>query len=441
MKNRTKAAICSTVSVLTLSVMSSSTVMAAESSRCGGKNVAVANVSSELLIRASADDSSAVIGYVPSAGGVMVKSMDADWTKVEVGDKTGYVRTEYLAFDDRADELKSVYGVQGAVASWDDVKIFSDHEDTSSIIGTMNEGEGYEVLGSTNDWVEIQLDNGETAYVAAEDVETTMVVDGAVSVDDSTAQPATTTYTVAPQNDTYIEQAEDTYVAETEYVPVTDYVAETEYAPETDYVAETEYVPETDYVAETEYVPETDYVAETEYVPETDYVAETEYVPETDYVAETEYVPETDYVAETEYVPETDYVAETEYVPETDYVEETESTESTVSASSSDLDLLAALIYCEAGNQSMEGKIAVGQVVMNRVASSSFANSIHDVIYESGQFTPASSGWLDSVIGSAPSDCYEAAQAAMNGQGTVGGALYFNTGSGKGIQIGAHQFY
>ena len=432
MKNRTKAAICSTVSVLTLSVLSSSTVMAAESSRCGGKNVAVANVSSELLIRASADDSSAVIGYVPSAGGVMVKSMDADWTKVEVGDKTGYVRTEYLAFDDRADELKSVYGVQGAVASWDDVKIFSDHEDTSSIIGTMNEGEGYEVLGSTNDWVEIQLDNGETAYVAAEDVETTMVVDGAVSVDDSTAQPATTTYTVAPQNDTYIEQAEDTYVAETEYVPETDYVAETEYAPETDYVAETEYIPETDYVAETEYVPETDYVAETEYVPETDYVAETEYVPETDYVAETEYVPETDYVAETEYVPETEYVEETE---------STESTESTVSASSSDLDLLAALIYCEAGNQSMEGKIAVGQVVMNRVASSSFANSIHDVIYESGQFTPASSGWLDSVIGSAPSDCYEAAQAAMNGQGTVGGALYFNTGSGKGTQIGAHQFY
>ena len=408
MKNRTKAAICSTVSVLTLSVLSSSTVMAAESSRCGGKNVAVANVSSELLIRASADDSSAVIGYVPSAGGVMVKSMDADWTKVEVGDKTGYVRTEYLAFDDRADELKSVYGVQGAVASWDDVKIFSDHEDTSSIIGTMNEGEGYEVLGSTNDWVEIQLDNGETAYVAAEDVETTMVVDGAVSVDDSTAQPATTTYTVAPQNDTYIEQAEDTYVAETEYVPETDYVAETEYAPETDYVAETEYIPETDYVAETEYVPETDYVAETEYVPETDYVAETEYVPETEYVEETE---------------------------------STESTESTVSASSSDLDLLAALIYCEADNQSMEGKIAVGQVVMNRVASSSFANSIHDVIYESGQFTPASSGWLDSVIGSAPSDCYEAAQAAMNGQGTVGGALYFNTGSGKGTQIGAHQFY
>ena len=412
MKNRTKAAICSTVSVLTLSVMSSSTVMAAESSRCGGKNVAVANVSSELLIRASADDSSAVIGYVPSAGGVMVKSMDADWTKVEVGNKTGYVRTEYLAFDDKADELKSVYGVHGAVASWDDVKIFSDHEDTSSIIGTMNEGEGYEVLGSTNDWVEIQLDNGETAYVAAEDVETTMVVDGAVSVDDGTAQTTTTTYTESVQNNTYTEQTADATVPDT-------YTADTEY-----------YAPETEYVADTEY-----------YAPDTEYVPETEYTPETEYVAETEYIPDTGYIPETEYTPDTEYVAETEYIPETEYVEETESTESAVSASSSDLDLLAALIYCEAGNQSMEGKIAVGQVVMNRVASSSFANTIHDVIYEGGQFTPASSGWLDSVIGSAPSDCYEAAQAALNGQGTVGGALYFNTGSGKGTQIGAHQFY
>ena len=109
--------------------------------------------------------------------------------------------------------------------------------------------------------------------------------------------------------------------------------------------------------------------------------------------------------------------------------------------SSSDLDLLAAIIYCEAGNQSREGMVAVGAVVMNRVNSSSFPGTIHDVIYQSGQFTPASSGWLDSVIGSAPSACYEAAQAALNGENPVGSALYFNTGSGKGIQIGAHQFY
>ena len=367
MKNRTKAAICSTATVLTLSMMSSSAVMAVDSNRCGGKNVAVANVSSELLIRESADDNSAVIGYVPSAGGVIVERMNSDWTKVEVGNKTGYVKTEYLAFDEKADELKNVYGVQGAVAAWDDVKIFADHEDTSSIIGDMDEGEGYEILGSTDNWVEIQLDNGEKAYVAAEDVETTMVVDGAVSVDDSSAQ--NTYYASAEESSSAADAGYDSSASDVEYT-----------------------------------------VPETEYYPE-----ETEY-----------YAPETEYTE-----PETEYTAP-----------ETESTESSSSdISSSDLDLLAALIYCEAGNQPMEGKIAVGQVVMNRVASGSFANTIHDVIYESGQFTPAYSGQLAGVIGSAPSDCYDAALAAMNGEGTVGGALYFNTGSGKGTQIGDHQFY
>ncbi|MEI3194538.1 MAG: cell wall hydrolase [Lachnospiraceae bacterium] len=106
------------------------------------------------------------------------------------------------------------------------------------------------------------------------------------------------------------------------------------------------------------------------------------------------------------------------------------------------MSLLAAIIYCEAGNQSYEGMVAVGAVVMNRVYSSSFPNSISEVIYQSGQFTPASSGVLASALANGvPSTCYDAAVAAMNGENPVGSALYFNTGSGKGIKIGAHQFY
>ena len=112
------------------------------------------------------------------------------------------------------------------------------------------------------------------------------------------------------------------------------------------------------------------------------------------------------------------------------------------STSSDDVSLLAAIIYCEAGNQSYEGMVSVGAVVMNRVYSSSFPNSISEVIYQSGQFTPASSGVLASALANGvPSTCYDAAVAAMNGENPVGSALYFNTGSGKGIKIGAHQFY
>ena len=79
---------------------------------------------------------------------------------------------------------------------------------------------------------------------------------------------------------------------------------------------------------------------------------------------------------------------------------------------------------------------------MNRIASGSYPGSIREVIYQSGQFSPAGSGWLDQVLaGGAPSDCYEAAQAALNGENPVPGALYFNTSAGKGTKIGAHWFY
>ena len=59
------------------------------------------------------------------------------------------------------------------------------------------------------------------------------------------------------------------------------------------------------------------------------------------------------------------------------------------SVAASEQELLAALIYCEAGNQPYEGQVAVGAVVMNRVKSGVYPNTITDVIYQSGQFGPA----------------------------------------------------
>lgn len=122
--------------------------------------------------------------------------------------------------------------------------------------------------------------------------------------------------------------------------------------------------------------------------------------------------------------------------------QESASSGNTASVSSSELDLLAALIQCEAGGESRTGKVAVGAVVLNRVNSGSFANSISDVIYEGGQFSPVTNGSLSRTLANgARSDCYEAAQAALNGENPIGSSLYFNSGSGKGIQIGNQHFY
>ena len=114
------------------------------------------------------------------------------------------------------------------------------------------------------------------------------------------------------------------------------------------------------------------------------------------------------------------------------------------SASSSDVTLLAAIIYCEAGSECYEGKVAVGAVVLNRVHSSSFANSISGVIYQRGQFGPASNGTLARVLasGSISSSCRQAAADALAGSDPTGGKLFFHRANGRaGVVIGNHVFY
>jgi len=107
--------------------------------------------------------------------------------------------------------------------------------------------------------------------------------------------------------------------------------------------------------------------------------------------------------------------------------------------------LLAALIHCEAGGESYEGQLAVGAVVMNRVRSSAYPDTVHGVIYASGQFTPAMTGKLDRVLerGNIPQSCYDAAKDALSGYTNVGGCLYFrrNNGTRQGTVIGNHVFY
>ena len=114
-----------------------------------------------------------------------------------------------------------------------------------------------------------------------------------------------------------------------------------------------------------------------------------------------------------------------------------------VAASYDDVTLLGALIQCEAGGESYEGKVAVGAVVMNRLRRG-YAGSISGVIYQSGQFTPASSGALASRLNKGvSSSCMQAAQEAINGVDNVNGALHFHrVGRGQdGIIIGNHVFF
>lgn len=90
----------------------------------------------------------------------------------------------------------------------------------------------------------------------------------------------------------------------------------------------------------------------------------------------------------------------------------------------SDLRYLASIIYAEAGNQCEAGQQAVGIVVMNRVKSSKFENSIYNVIYQEGQFQPTRNGSFNVALikydnGEIPESCIKAAEYALQGNTSI----------------------
>lgn len=119
------------------------------------------------------------------------------------------------------------------------------------------------------------------------------------------------------------------------------------------------------------------------------------------------------------------------------------------SSSASDLQLMARAINGEARGEPYEGQVAVGAVILNRVKSSSFPNTIAGVIYEPGAFTAVADGQINVPIAQ-DSTVYKAANDAMNGWDPTGGAIYYfnpDTATNKWIwsrplikQIGKHRF-
>ena len=119
------------------------------------------------------------------------------------------------------------------------------------------------------------------------------------------------------------------------------------------------------------------------------------------------------------------------------------------SSQSSNLQLIARAINGEARGEPYEGQVAVGAVIMNRVKSSKFPNTIAGVIYQSGAFTAVSDGQINVPIKEG-STVLKAAQDALNGWDPTGGAIYYfnpNTATSKWIwsrqiikTIGKHHF-
>ena len=118
---------------------------------------------------------------------------------------------------------------------------------------------------------------------------------------------------------------------------------------------------------------------------------------------------------------------------------------STIRFAEGDRYLLANIIFCEAGGEPYEGQVAVGAVVINRVRSAVYPDTVVGVIYQSHQFEPVATGRLALALAEnrATDSCYRAADQAMDGYTNVGNCVYFRTPIPglTGTRIGGHIFY
>ena len=100
--------------------------------------------------------------------------------------------------------------------------------------------------------------------------------------------------------------------------------------------------------------------------------------------------------------------------------------------------LLAAIIYCEAGGNSYKCQLAVGSVIMNRLKSSKYPDTLAGVLAQKGQFPPATNGKLMNRLnnGKVTASCYKAARAVLAGENNAKGLYFFNDYKGqKGMRI------
>lgn len=277
----------------------------------------MAKVNEYVNIREEADQDSKKLGVLyKDCGGHIVES-EGDWTKIQSGDVTGWVKNEYLYFGEEAQELAKEVGILTAYSQTETLRVRKEPGLDAGVLGLLSEGEAVEAIAEQDEWVEVSYE-GTTGYVSAEYVKVEFDLDVAESMEEILAREAA--------------EKEAKRNAQKE----------------------------------------------------------------------------------------------------------------AVLATASELDILAALIQCEAGTEPYEGQIAVGSVVMNRIRSGGYPNTITDVIYASGQFTPASTGRLNSLIlsGNIKESCRQAAQAVVSGTCNVGDALHFRrVGTKEGIIIGNHVFW
>ena len=425
-------------------------------------------------IRATADKDGEVVGYLYYGMAAWVIDKGDEWTEISSGDITGFVKNDYLLYGRDVIGLADHYGYEGVATTWDDVKLFSAEDADSDVMDVLETGAYFILLQDEGHWLTVQVGTDGLGYVSSEDVSKVLILDTAVDKNELyegndliPMNRETEADTDTEETDTDETEAPETTAPETS-APETEWQQPETSAPETNppqtetRAAETN-PPQTETSAPETNPRQTETSAPETNPPQTETSAPETNPPQTEtsdpgsgdnggwYDADTDTyydangnvigkknnspAPET---PETngETTPETSapddgtgesgedgwYDADSDTYYDADgnvidndyeaasYAEDSEAGEAT----SDDIGLLAALIYCEAGSDDYDSMLAMGRMVMDCVYSTEYPDTVSEVIYQSGLFASASNGALsDALAGGVPSACYEAAAAVM----------------------------
>ena len=452
-----------------------------------------------LNVRNGASTEDDVIGRMYNYSIARIEDADEyGWYKIKSGNIEGYVAAQYIATGKDAEKIAEKTGYTTVKVAVDVLNVRYYMDEAAKVETTVKKEDTLEVLKNYGNWLKIVTEDGIYGYVSAEyvyDLKTEYKT--AISNDEAEQDFNVSRETLKFNNSTHdgASQGEnsDVYAKEQEEQMAEDSITEVVQQPET-----TLQTPETEEQTrqqpssqpETQTQPQSETQTQQETQPQTEraddgitdeerayvqtlpknvqdlfyaykkaeksadsakasdlynqYLAAVKALSSETQPSQPETQPETQPQTQPETQPQTQPETQAETQAETQPQTQSETqpeTQAQAQSGYSDTDLMAAIIYCEAGNQPYEGKVAVGAVVMNRVRSAAFPGSIKEVLYQGGQFQPA--GNLESVLsaGLVPSSCYSAAADAMAGNDPTSGCLYFNNHRGEGLHIGDHWFY
>lgn len=140
---------------------------AAKQSETKYENKAVADVKSNttLNIRKSASTDSEIVGKMKKGNIATVVKKGSEWTKVKSGNVTGYVKNDYLVFEDDIEEYAKENVKQVAEVKTETLRVREKASTDSDIIDLVSEGDTYTVKKADDEWVQVKVD-GETGYVS-----------------------------------------------------------------------------------------------------------------------------------------------------------------------------------------------------------------------------------------------------------------------------------